>query len=474
MGLLDRFTRRKQPPMGRKGATLGWVGQVYDNTSTSYTLRDDPSFSDALRAYSTNATVRACVDTIANAAASVPFVAYTGQGTLKAATAMRTRGIKAALEVLRKEQIAYDNVEELDGTNPVIAMLLQPNPEQSREEWLSAYVGYQLLAGNAYIHSTIPVVKGRARQAELYYLNPDSVEVEGDGMMGGAKRYIYKPDTTHTVSYGSDSVLHIKASAWTDTGVSPLASCVDAINQNTQARKWNSQLLRNNAKPAAHANYVGEEGLDDESYDLLLSDLNNFFKPQNSGKVILTTNTELKEWGLTPEEMSWLSGIQESSREICRAFRVAPQILGDVTTQTYANYREARQSLYMDTVIPVVERLTAALTRWYKAYDPTFLLIPNVDEIEALSENVTDRFTRANATTFLSVDERRMMVGYEPIGGELGDKILVSSAMAPLDMVAAADLWMNSDTILPGTTRGTVNEEPQEEQEEQDKPDAAE
>lgn len=474
MGLFNFGTKQKPKPKSRKGispgSVYGWTGTLLGSVEgTEGNLPASPTFADAERVYASNATVRACVDTVANAAASVPLVAYTGKGTLKAESIIRGQGLAAGIKYLkkaqaagkvqRKEQIDFNEVQELDATHPVVQTLLNPNPQQSREEWIAAFIGFQLLAGDAFIRSTLPVEKGRPRyKSELYFLNPDKIAIEGDGLMGSPKAYIYKPDVGQTVKLTSEQVLHVKASAFASRGVSPLSSCVDAVNQNNAARKWNAQLLKNSGKPSAHANYKGEEGLDDESFDLLLSDLNQFFSPSNNGKVVLTTNTELEEWGLSPDEMSWLSGLQESSREICRAFRVAPQILGDVTTQTYANYREARQSLYMDTVIPVLERLTSALTRWYRAWDPTFLLLPNVDEIEALGENVSDKFTRANACTFLTVDERRMMVGYEPIGGELGGKIMVSSAMAPLDMLAATDVWMNSDVAM-ANTRGSVGEE---------------
>lgn len=464
MGLFDRFSARRGKDtavQGKKAASYpGYIFGGGPAAEIKRVLSDNPKFKDTFEAYSSNATVRACVDVIADAAASVPFVAYTGSGTQKAAHVLNMKGggPKAAIDVLRKEQIDYGNVQELDGTHPIIATLLNPNPQQSRTEWIAAYVGYQLLAGDSFTLSTNPVKGGKPRLSELYFLNPDAVTIEDDGVMGGVRRYVYEPEGGRKTVYTSENVLHIKSVAWGERGVPVLASCVDAVNQNSMGRKWNTNLLANNGKPAAHANYNGEEGMDEETYNELLRTLNTFFSPQNNGKVILTTNTELKEWGLTPADMSWISSIQDSSREICKAFKIAPQILGDTSAQTYSNYMEARQSLYLETVIPVVERLTSALTRWYRAYDPTFLLIPNVDEIEALTENINDRFTRANAAQFLTIDERRMQVGYEPIGGEEGKTILVQGAMTPLELVVAGAQWGSLDMTVPGTgTAGRID-----------------
>ena len=43
-------------------------------------------------------------------------------------------------------------------------------------------------------------------------------------------------------------------------------------------------------------------------------------------------------------------------RDIASVFHVDPALIGDTRTRTYATYRESRQALYMEAVIPLFEQ----------------------------------------------------------------------------------------------------------------------
>ena len=58
------------------------------------------------------------------------------------------------------------------------------------------------------------------------------------------------------------------------------------------------------------------------------------------------------------------------------------------------------------------------------------------DTIEALQEDQNGVWTRTSSSDWLTVDEKREMTGYDPIGGEQGAVILVPGGKVPLEAVA--------------------------------------
>jgi phage portal protein BeeE len=67
-------------------------------------------------------------------------------------------------------------------------------------------------------------------------------------------------------------------------------------------------------------------------------------------------------------------------------------------------------------VVPLVNRVAAALEHWLMpGFDAPFRLVPDIDGIEALSEDVSAKWKRVTEADFLSEEEKRRLVG---VGGE--------------------------------------------------------
>jgi HK97 family phage portal protein len=125
---------------------------------------------------------------------------------------------------------------------------------------------------------------------------------------------------------------------------------------------------------------------------------------------------------LSPKDMDWIAGKDMSAREIALAYNVPPQLVGIPDSQTYNNNREARLAFYDDAVLPLVEFFRAELNNWLSpAFGAGLELRFDEDGIEALSLR-RERKWRAIATAnFLTTNEKRAAVGYEPVDG--GDVI---------------------------------------------------
>ena len=90
---------------------------------------------------------------------------------------------------------------------------------------------------------------------------------------------------------------------------------------------------------------------------------------------------------------------------------------------TYANYQEANRACWRQTVLPLATRIAAGLTSWLaQSTNPALSLRPDLDQAEALSPEREALWTRLDAATFLTPNEKRAAAGYDPIA-EGGDSL---------------------------------------------------
>lgn len=116
---------------------------------------------------------------------------------------------------------------------------------------------------------------------------------------------------------------------------------------------------------------------------------------------------------LSPADMDFINAKHIAAREIALAFGVPPQLLGISGDATYANYREANQAFWRHTIVPLVTKSAQAMTNWLGGlYGAPVRLAPDWDQVEALSLEREALWTRVNAATFLTEDEKRAAVGY--------------------------------------------------------------
>jgi HK97 family phage portal protein len=111
--------------------------------------------------------------------------------------------------------------------------------------------------------------------------------------------------------------------------------------------------------------------------------------------------------------MDFVEAKAGAAREIALAFGVPPLLLGLPGDATHANYAEASRAFYRQTVIPLTKRTGEALANWLGgAFGADFRLEPDLDAIEALSQERESLWRRVNEAGFLDDDEKRAAVGY--------------------------------------------------------------
>ena len=159
--------------------------------------------------------------------------------------------------------------------------------------------------------------------------------------------------------------------------------------------------------------------MSDAQFTRLKSELEeNFQGARNAGRpLLLEGGLDWRPLSMTPKDMDFSEAKASASREIALAFGVPPMLLGIPGDNTYANYQEANRALFRATVLPLAARIGAALAQWLAPAFGSVRLVPDLDAVEALSADRAALWARVIAAPFLTLNEKRIAVGYAPIEG---------------------------------------------------------
>lgn len=316
--------------------------------------------------------------------------------------------------------LLYEGDQEHD-SHPLLDLIARPNPVQTSADFFESWYGYLLVAGNAYAESVS--LNGEIR--ELHALRPDRMTVV-PGREGWPDAFEYTAQG-RTVRFDIDiaggvvaPILHMKLfhPANDHYGMSPLEAAATAIDIHNTAAGWNKALLDNSARPSGALVYgTGGGRLTAEQFDRLKAELEgNFQGARHAGRpLLLEGGLDWKPLSLSPKDMDFIEAKNTAAREIALALGVPPMLLGIPGDNTYSNYQEATRSFWRQTVLPLVQRTSKALSTWLApSYGGALSLKPDLDQVEALTPEREALWARLERASFLTRDEKRAAAGYAP------------------------------------------------------------
>jgi HK97 family phage portal protein len=281
-----------------------------------------------------------------------------------------------------------------------------------------------LLHGNAFVQ----LLQGaEGAPAELFALRPERVSVEADAA-GWPAAYLYKVGETKTRIPARDGlarpgIAHLRAAHPLDDhyGLGCLGAAGAAVAVHNAAARWNKALLDNAARPSGALVYEPGDGavLSGEQYERMRTEIEaQLVGEGNAGRpLLLEGGLRWQAMSLTPAEMDFAGLKAAAAREIALAFGVPPMLLGLPGDATYANYREANRALWRLTVLPMAARILAGLSAALAAWWPGLRLRIDTDLIPALAEDRERLWRQVSAADFLTGDEKREMLGFQPARG---------------------------------------------------------
>jgi HK97 family phage portal protein len=346
--------------------------------------------------YQKNVIAYRCIRLISQSAAAVPFVVYKGKR----------------------------RVED----HPLLDLLRRPNPTQGGAALFESAYAFALIAGNSYLEAVGPAA---SVPRELWTLRPDRMRVI-PGAHGVPEAYRYTingqwVDFKVDALTGRAPVLHLKNFHPLDDwyGLSPLEAAAVSVDQHNDAARWNVSLLQTGGRPSGALIYKpghadAPDTLTPEQRQSLRAELDRYYTGQdNAGRpLILEGGLDWKEMALSPRDMDWLAGKDVSAREIALAFHVPSQLVGIESSQTFANFEQARLALFDDAVLPLLAHVKDELNNWLAPqFGDTLRIDYDLDRIEALAPRRQQVWDRVAGAAFLTVNEKRAALGYEPVEG---------------------------------------------------------
>lgn len=298
------------------------------------------------------------------------------------------------------------------------ALVTTTSAGQSLVETLAANL---LLHGNGYVQ----ILKDAAGvPVELFALRPDRVRVVLDAN-GWPCAYDYgvAGDTTRLTVEEEDGwpgLIAIRAMHPLDDhcGAGALQGAWQAVLIHNAATHWNRALLDNAARPSGALVYETGDGatLAHEQFERLKRELDIAFSGAvNAGRpMLLDGGLKWQSMALTPADMDFANLKNAAARDIALAFGVPPMLLGLPGDNTYANYREASRALWRLTLLPLAEKIFAALREGLAPWFPDVQLGIDLDRVPALSEDRERLWSQVSDAEFLSRAEKRQMLGLPP------------------------------------------------------------
>ena len=376
----------------------------YGINAPQWSSREYEQFPD--QAYIKNVIAHRAINIVSQAAASVPWALYSLKG---------------------KDKVRIHE-------HYLLKLLDRPSPFYAGAEFFEKIYAYKLISGNAFIQA---VGKDHMPPKELHILRPDRVSIVPDDL-GNIVGYIYKVNKFEKFYpcnklTGKTKILHIKNFHPLDDlrGLSSIEAAAFSIDQHNQAAAWNKSLLENSARPSG-ALIVKNNGpydgnLSDDQYNRIKEQLEEVFMgSKNTGRPLLIEGgLEWQEMSMSPKNMDFIESKNSAARDIALAIGVPPQLLGIPGDNTYSNMQEARLALWEETIIPLLDHLTDSLNHWLvPMYGENLRLEYDVNDISGLSSRRENIWSRIENASFLSVNEKRQMIGLSPIDG--GDSIAQS------------------------------------------------
>lgn len=335
------------------------------------------------------------------------------------------RAVRLVAEAAAAIPIVCQDCERRYETHPVLDLLQRPNAAQGRAELLEAIYGHLLLSGNAYVEA-VPGAGGLP--GELHALRSDRMSIV-PGSNGWPVAYDYSVGgRKHRFAVSEDHSLicHIRSFHPQDDhyGLSPLQAAAVALDVHNAASAWSKALLDNAARPSGAIIYRGADGasvLTEEQYDRLVAEMESHHQgARNAGRpMLLEGGLDWKPMGFSPSDMEFHETKLTAAREIAMAFGVPPMLMGIPGDATYANYQEAHRAFYRLTVLPLAERVLAAISHWLAGFDGgSVRLYPDLDQIPALATERDQQWARVAGATFLTEAEKRQLLGLPAVAAE--------------------------------------------------------
>ena len=316
----------------------------------------------------------------------------------------------------------------------IINILNRPNQIHTGRQFWKLYQKYKDITGRSFIYVSRNNKTGifSPETTELHLLRPDLVEIERDEMgMPSGYRYRMGDKSMHRTfdpdeiiySFNPDPLKPLE-------GESILMSGVRAMDTENDLFDYHTNVLKNGGR--VEGVFTFKNSLTKAQMDELHEQYaHKYAEAKRAGRpMFLGGDATYERLSLDPAELAYLESKKVTLNDICLMTGVPPAVLAHTSQEKYDNADAAHNIFLRETVKPLLEDLSTVLDWRFvpEEYDLGFI-DPTPEDVD----QTIKRVTAANAVSAATTNEKREMLGLEPLTIPEADEVFVPFSVAPLN-----------------------------------------
>lgn len=264
------------------------------------------------------------------------------------------------------ERIAENENGDRLKNSAILDLLAKPNPDQTQTDFYEDANESLLLTGNIFIRYIEGIGAGKA----IRVLKPQCVEVlcNNSGIKSG---YRYTdPKTGMQTTLTLDEVLQVRTSnivnidsTQIEYGLSPLQAGWIVVKSSGEKFKAEASIFKNRGIIGILTNKSNTPMLKKER-ERLQGEFDDEIGGADKYNKIKISASDLNyiQTGMSPTDLKLLEGIVSSLRWLCNLYGISSILFNDNDNSTYNNVSEAKPAAYVDSYIPVANKIDSKLS----------------------------------------------------------------------------------------------------------------
>jgi phage portal protein BeeE len=403
--------------------------------------------------YQGNGDVYSVVDLILTKLAYCPLKVYSVktdklQQAQKYKTLHKTDYAKAELFRIQTKAI---NEVDIPG---ITALLNKPNPYQTTTEWLKQLIGFYLLTGNSYnYYNGLP---GSKKWTEMFVLPSPLMNIVSGGDLMPVKGYNIFNSINYrngVPDFPAESVSHFKTfnphfSTYGSQlyGQSPLRAYIMTLVRNRDSRLEQNKQVKNGGVMGILSPKMGAPNINDPR---IKADLKQQIAEAKGSSDLVKrifvsgVPAEWIQFGLSSTDLQLLESIGLDRIEICNAYHVRPELMGNIEASTDNNMAWAAKQLCTNACMPLGDTVTDKLTRdicpAYETPGEKLFIMFDYSLWPEMSDDLQKIATALASMWWITPNEKRTFQGFDESTEPDANSILIPKTYGRLQDIALLD-----------------------------------
>lgn len=318
--------------------------------------------------------------------------------------------------------------ETIEG-HPLIALLKKPNPGDTFDTFLTAWIGSEEVTGDFYAEK---LRSGSGQVVEMYPLNPAQIQP----IPQGAKivKYRYTSLDGRYVDIPAEDILHSKRFSLTSRffGESPLKIAMSSVDADQSQTDFVRAFFHGDGIPSGLLKVKNRAMSPEESEDLQQRWMRKYSRNGRNYKqvAVLDEDAEYQQIGSNLKEVEADIVRMQNETRICMVFGVPPALVGAYVglklATNNATMRSHLTDFWENTMSPLLKSkrvfLTQNLLSEFESIDDIengkIRVAWDMTTVMALQEDESERHNRTRqnfAAGFITLNEARQGIGLDPL-----------------------------------------------------------